>query len=398
MHLTGGVVHSLQRLMHSTNQVAHLTRIVAHFLPQVVHLLQKVMHLVRFSSLRTMNICLLFEYLLYCLQTKMGVVYMKVLKKWSPPIKLRKYEVLQRRLRTNHPKMPTILSELNKRKSGYHGELSLHYPLTFLHDKDYYVLHGLRLPNHIGHFFQIDTLLYSSTFISIPEVKSHKGILTFDENFKQLLQNVDGTRIGYEDPNIQIDRHVLQLEHWLKHNGFPPIPIEPLIVISNPSTIIETTGDPKNYTHIIHKNQLPFKIFEFETKYQRHAFSKQEMNRLGRELLKQHTPEQFDILKHLNIHPREILPGVHCPQCNHLSIDRQYRKWKCPQCMLVSKTAFIEALKEYCLLFGPSITNKQCKYFLNLSSRTLVTNLLTSLNLPYSGENRGRIYYLDGLL
>lgn len=317
-------------------------------------------------------------------------------KERSIPLKLQKVEALARRLPVSHPKRALIEQELYNRRSGYRGEQSINYYLTFLPEKEYYILHSLRLPNHVGTFFQIDTMLISPYFITIIEVKNHGGTIRFDAKFNQLIQtHSNGNMKAYEDPISQVMRHQSQLKIWLQNNKFTGIPIHPLVVISNPSTIIETTGNSNHFKQIIHRTYLTFKMKELEKLYKVERFTKKEMTRLAKKLIKQHVPEKYNILHHFNIRPEEILTGVHCPKCSFLPMTRCYGKWICPSCKYSSKKAYEDSIMDYTLLLRTTITNKQLCDFLEVTSRTVATKLLRSMNLPHSGNTKGRVYYLE---
>lgn len=156
---------------------------------------------------------------------------------------------------------------MNKRRSGYLGECSLDYYLSFLKDQDYRILHGLRLLNEKQKYFQIDTLILTTTVLLPIEIKNYSGTITFDHQFQQLIQTKGGVEKAYEDPLLQIDRHQTQLKNWLTTNKFPGFPIVPLVVISNPSTIIKLIGNFKEYKSIIRSGNTVIKIEEIERHY-----------------------------------------------------------------------------------------------------------------------------------
>ena len=116
------------------------------------------------------------------------------------------------------------------------------------------------------------------------------------------------------------------------------------------------------------------------------------MNRL---LLKHHTEADFPILEQYNIMKDEILRGVICPHCGKLPIMKVHGNWYCSYCKSKSKEAHIQALKDYQLLFGSTITNSQLRDFLKITSSTAATRLLQSMNLISTGSNKNRVYTLS---
>ncbi|MBS4208010.1 nuclease-related domain-containing protein [Bacillus sp. FJAT-50079] len=319
-------------------------------------------------------------------------------KPLTSPVRLNSFEALSRRFPKIHPKREQVDHELYSRRSGYRGEQSLQYYLSFLPEKEYNIFHDLRLPNHVGTFFQIDALIHCSYFFTLIDVKNHGGTIQFDHHFNQFIQTHSNGKIkAYEDPTSQIMRQRSQFKIWLEKNKFPQSPIYPLIIVSNPSTIIETTGNPQNYQHITHSTHIISKIEEFRKRHHVEHFTKNEMKRLTNRLLKQHTPETFDILHHLNIRPEEILTGVHCPSCSFLPMTRYYGKWVCPSCTFSSSTAYRDSLLDYSLLIKPTITNKELRHFLQIPSRNIATNILNSMNLRHIGSTKGRVYDLSSM-
>ncbi|MEK5389662.1 nuclease-related domain-containing protein [Margalitia sp. FSL K6-0131] len=321
-----------------------------------------------------------------------------IVKERDFPIQIKKLEALQRRIPHFHPKMPDILNKLARRRSGYKGEESIDYHLSFLDDKKYHILHTLRLRNNQNHHFQIDTFIITSSFIAMIEVKSHKGTLIFDHQLQQLIQLYGDKKRAYEDPIIQVKRHKLQLREMLKHYKFPEIPILPLITISNPSTIVETIGHFKEYQWIIRSAKLVFEFQHFEQRYKKEILSKKEITKLSKLLIKKHTPEEYDALKNFNIDVSEILTGVHCPRCFTMPMKRVTGNWVCAACSYTSKTAHLDTLRDYALLVNTTSTKRDLQNFLQLDSRMVMSSIIKSLHLPGSGEGKARRYQLEGIL
>ncbi|WP_157800185.1 nuclease-related domain-containing protein [Sporolactobacillus pectinivorans] len=59
------------------------------------------------------------------------------------------------------------------------GEAAVAYQLGFLPEKEFLILHNLRLRNSLHHF-QMDCLLLNTYFFLIVEVKNIAGTLHFD--------------------------------------------------------------------------------------------------------------------------------------------------------------------------------------------------------------------------
>ncbi|MGG3623493.1 nuclease-related domain-containing protein [Bacillus gobiensis] len=286
--------------------------------------------------------------------------------------------------------------ELLKQKAGYYGEQSLDYHLRFLPDKKYFILQDLRLANKYG-FFQIDTLILSQSFLVILEIKNIKGTIYFDDNFNQLIRSSDGKEEGFSDPLLQIRRQQSELMHWLSNDfkNFPEIPIETFVVISNPSTIIKsTTNNTFLKETVMHGTLLPQKITDLGKKHPPKIIPMKQLKELAHKLKKMHVESNPDLLKRFDIKKSELVKGVYCPKCHSLPMLRKNKAWLCKSCSYSLRDAHIESLKDYALLIGPTITNRQLRDFLYLSSRTTSGYFLKSMNLKHSGNTKGRVYEL----
>lgn len=317
-----------------------------------------------------------------------------ILKPRTIPLSVQKYEALERRIPVNHPKFPLIQENLRKSLAGYKGECALDYPLSFLPEKKYTILHDVRLAiDH--HFFQIDTIILSERFILLLEVKNFAGTIYFDSLFNQLIQTTDETERAYADPLIQIQRHERLFMKWLVKNKLPPIPILSLVVISSSYTIIKTSPEHRNLHQIvIHHDVLPFKINQFEEKYKDTMITEKERRKIGQQISKHHTPANFPILERMQLSKSELLKGVYCPKCGKLPMGRVYGAWFCPHCRHTDNQAHVTSLKDYALLIGPTITNRETQIFLHCSSSSLCKKLLRNMELQSIGQNKGRVYVL----
>ncbi|MCC3356067.1 NERD domain-containing protein [Bacillus sp. REN16] len=316
-------------------------------------------------------------------------------KELKIPRRVRKLKALIKRLVETYPRYQEISDEYGRRMAGYRGEQSLQYYLTFLIEKNYLIFHNLRLPDISGkHYFEIDILLISPTFILIIDAKHYRGELYFDGKFDQLIQTYKDTRKSYQCPVAQITRHQQQLNRILKTFKIPTIPIETLVIFTNPNTIIDASTNFKHYQKVIKSPSFIQKIELYEKRNNQDVFDKKQIQKLSKLLLKHHTPHDEDILKHFGITPASLIKGVFCPKCGRLPMVRSERLWHCPACKLSSNSAYHDAIEDYALLIGNTITNQQLREFLNLKSRTAAKNILKSLNLKYDGDQRHRVYHL----
>ncbi|CAM3902928.1 nuclease-related domain-containing protein [Mesobacillus zeae] len=135
-----------------------------------------------------------------------------IVKPRKVPLKIEILEALLRRLPFNHPKIPTIQTALTNRKAGYKGELESDYHLSLLPEKDYFILHDIRLP-HNDTFFQIDSLIICPGFILILDVKNFYGTIHLHPKSDQMVREYEGKEQGFSNPLVQAKRHL-----YLFHN------------------------------------------------------------------------------------------------------------------------------------------------------------------------------------
>ncbi|USK33747.1 NERD domain-containing protein [Bacillus sp. F19] len=312
------------------------------------------------------------------------------------PIKLRKLEALLRRLPSNHLKRSKIEEEYAKIRAGYRGEKSIDYYLNAMDEKRFFIFHDIRLQHCNNEYFQIDILLLTSNYLVILEIKNMNGTLCFDQKFHQLIRALNGKEEAFPDPITQVKRQKKHLHQWLISNHFPSLPIYPLIVISNPATLIKSIPAYSDEVtrKVIHASQLHSKIEQINQRVKDDVLSTREVNKLSRLLLKLHSPHNPDILSHFQLQEKDLLRGIQCPNCNNLEMLRVNGSWTCSSCKISSKDAHLAALDDYCLLISATITNQELRNFLKITSVSSAAYLLKQLKLETTGSYRHRKYHL----
>jgi hypothetical protein len=318
-----------------------------------------------------------------------------LVKDRSKSLRIKKLEVFQRRLNQNHPKLLTISDELGGRLAGHHGEQSNDYFLKPFLSKGYSILHDLRLAAHDS-FFQIDTLLISTRYILILEIKYITGTLHFDHLNQVIRARDDGSEEAFQNPIYQVKRQRSHLTDWLSRNRVPNIPIHSLVVMSNPRTIIKSLPSHKDVLqYVTHSPYLQERIQVFDKMHSVEKLTKKEISKLSKMLVRQHIPDNPDLLKRYQIKEKDIIKGVYCTECFYMPVVRKYGTWYCSKCSLKSMNLHLPTLEDYALLYGTSISNKGACDFLQISSRHVATRIFSSMNLPYTGSGKGRRYQLQ---
>lgn len=309
----------------------------------------------------------------------------------TKPIPLQQAEALEKRLRTDHEKMPEIKNNIKILKSGYNGEKEINYQLGQIPQHKYHIFHDLRLP--IGEaFFQIDVLLLSPTILINLDGKNHSGKITIEKN--QMIQEAFDTREIYENPISQINRHKILLKNWIEDNHLPPVFMDNLVCFSRSSSeIVITPGYREAENKICKSHDLIKKIEELEMHHKKIWVSEQDILKLSSLFLRNHIPKREEILKVFQIPESDIITGVQCPECLLAPMIYNKHKWICNTCKCISKDAHIRAIYDYFLLFKPSFSNSEIRNFLKISSPRAVTYLLSFLNLPRLGYTSDTVYH-----
>ncbi|MEG9295618.1 hypothetical protein V6B33_04075 [Mangrovibacillus sp. Mu-81] len=145
---------------------------------------------------------------------------------------------------------------------------------------------------------------------------------------------------------------------------------------------------------IIHKQMLPNIINKIADSVQEQSYMDRDLKKLIRLLKKKHESANQSILERLNISSSEIITGVMCEKCSYSPLNRIHGTWFCSKCKNRDAEGHIKALRDYELIIGPRITNRELRSFLHFNSRHAASRLLKSLNLPTTGTKKGTTYDL----
>ncbi|WP_078577791.1 nuclease-related domain-containing protein [Salipaludibacillus agaradhaerens] len=305
------------------------------------------------------------------------------------PVPLLQLDSLLRRLPPSHPKTSTVAEMLAKYKKGYRGELALDYYLDYLELDTCFIINDLRLPDGMSRFFQLDTLLLTPTFFCIFEIKNLSGVLSFDTSLNQMRRTIHGETEGYLDPISQVQMQHVHLRRLLKKYRFPQITINPFVVISHPTTIIENRN-----SSVLHAHAVLATISELGKESSKHPLQFNMLHDLNKKLLELHVPKRLDVLKEFNIDKNELIFGVRCEKCREYGMRRHYAVWICDFCGYQSRLAHLLALEDYSLLINNVITNKHARIFLKVDSRNAITYLFKTMNVQLIGKYNYSAYRL----
>jgi hypothetical protein len=315
-----------------------------------------------------------------------------IIKERIYPIRLRMYEALFNRLKENCSRRGEIEEDYKGWRAGYKGELQTDYRLSFLPEKDYWILRDLRLKDGIWHF-QIDTLIITHRYILLIETKNYSGTIYFEKDSEQMIQTKQDKEKAFDNPVLQVNKQKWHLKRWLVAHNFKVPPIFTMVVISNPATIIKT-NDPKLYKYVVKGDVLVDRIKKMDSANLNDSFTEKEIKKLSKTLIKNHTLHYPQLLKTYSLTEADLHKGVQCPSCSAFGMRRMNRKWVCYNCSFHSRTAHLRSVAEFFLLIKPTLTNSELSEFLLLQNPRTIGNMLSLMNLTISGSKKGRVYHM----
>ncbi|WP_316569962.1 nuclease-related domain-containing protein [Neobacillus sp. YIM B06451] len=315
-----------------------------------------------------------------------------LIKARGVPIWIQCLEALLRLLPQNHRLVPEIHRNLKNRRKGYNGEKSSDYYASLLDQKEFLILHDLTLFHKKLHF-QIDTLILTTRFFLIIEIKSLEGELFFNHMTCQLTVSRHETVTGTDNPLIQALNHCTQLRGWLETHKLKQMPIEHLAIISNSRSVIRCSNY-ETARHVGTDKSLPLKVMELSKRYKEELFTDKELKKIAKAFKKAHSPQPINIMGFYKLKREELLKYIACPNCGCRPMVRVRGLWHCEKCFAYSKDAHVEVITDHLLVKGNRITNKECRDLLGISSVKLANKLLTGMNLHKEGNTRNRSYSL----
>ncbi len=287
------------------------------------------------------------------------------------PLPLQMLDALIPRLPSNHPQLKDLRIDAAKLQKGYNGERKLDYHIEGLSD-DFTIMADVCFSLH-NKQTQIDSLIVSDHAIFIVEVKSFTGIITFDTTLRQCYRDIEGDIERYKYPITQVQTVQANLLRFLQIAKQSGLPIYYFVAFSERSTYIKVKGEENSLKNIVtYVEDIPHQVRRLnEELASKHPIEKSShsRNKVVQHIMRNCEDFMIDIMKKYQIHPSEILSGVQCPQCNFLGMKRKTGNWYCPSCSATCNNAHEKALQDFKILFNETLTNPQCRQFLQLNSR-----------------------------
>lgn len=308
-----------------------------------------------------------------------------ILKDRSEPREILQLESLLQRVPIVHPLFPHWTEQLRRMSAGFHGEQrvdSLFYEIPI--ETPHYFIQDLYIQKPKSSH-QIDTVLVTSRFVLLLEIKSISGELNFDPQLRQFSRtNKDGSVDGMNNPDDQIRRHEKFVQQFLASQKVS-LPVIGVIVFTYPSSIVNSR--PKNRI-IIQSSGLPFLMDQLLVKYPDELLNTRKARQLAGRLLQLHSERP---LRRIEV-PVSLRRGVLCGKDCGGTMNLNWRKWTCDKCSRIDRYAHFETLLQYRVLISPTITNSEFREFTGIESVATASKLIRIANMPSVGSFRDRIY------
>ncbi|MDQ0352359.1 hypothetical protein J2R98_002203 [Alkalibacillus filiformis] len=309
----------------------------------------------------------------------------------SKPPELEQLEALVPRYKGKDQTYQTIQERLGKELAGYKGERSLHYYIKLLKLNNHFLLFGFRAKG-IDSYFQIDSMLITQSFILIIEAKHLKGTLSINEAGQLIQETEDYTEV-YQNPLTQANIQRYQLTHLLSQRELDLLPIYTCVTFTHPKSILNIN---KNSVDIFPSQNLPSYIYKVLSQNKKPIISNQKAHSIATTLKFQHSPKNNNLINYYGITDHLVRKGVWCTACQKIMMIRIHGNWHCPKCNHKDKTAHMQALREFSILYDrQQITNKEARTFLKIESESTAKRLLSKFDRI--GDTKGSLYLLNSL-
>ncbi|WP_261369568.1 nuclease-related domain-containing protein [Siminovitchia fortis] len=294
-----------------------------------------------------------------------------------------------KRLHPRHEAIPILTAKASSLEAGISGEIKLAETLRkHSFPFEHRVFHDLSLVSSA--LFQIDTLFLTRFYAVVFEVKNIGGRLEFKDDPPQLVRRRETGEVdGFESPAAQVERNGDLLELWLKGHGIQ-IPVYRIVVLAYPKQIIDKAPAK---TQVLFPNYVPPFIHALPRKQA--ILDSKTFRWLTAKLLNSHINYiPRPVCDIYNIPPRDIQTGVICSHCDAIGMVKIKRSWRCRSCGSLDHKAHERGVREWFLIMGREMTNKDCREFLRVDMNT-ASRILCSMDLNSIGSCRYRKYTIN---
>ncbi|AQQ53951.1 nuclease-related domain-containing protein [Planococcus lenghuensis] len=307
-----------------------------------------------------------------------------LVKMRGEPADKERLEVLMRRF----PGSDALEKEYQSVCAGVGGEERFDYYMEQCEPKfPHLILHDVSLESVFP--FQLDSVMITPWCIYVFEVKNLGGRTQIRQNPQQAVQlKEDGSRAGIKSPLEQMETHSWLFEEWLMRHKLI-VPLRSILVFSYAKQIPENI--PSSQV-VLFSHQLP--LFMSRLAEEAWMMHPAEMQKIADELIRFHRPfvhPPFHLDKRFPI--SRMKTGVWCNACGRLGMKRLHGCWICG-CGAKEKAAHERTVRDWLLITGEPITNRDAREMLGLTSVHAAGRLLRSMDLERIGTFRDSKYLL----
>lgn len=311
--------------------------------------------------------------------------------KRNQPALLRGIPRLIARIPPDHRKVNYLREQLYRIGAGYSGECNVDsYIERSRFPKSTKIFTDVHLRISPKFTFQIDTLIITERYVLIVEVKNIKGTIRFVQNPPHLEQVLEtGHEAVIDCPVYQIESNKLNLDEWFFQRGINLKTIG-LVVLANPNTKVKDV--PQDFP-IIYKKQIPFYLQSLRRSEP--VLSPAQINEISRKIaIEQQEFNPFPLCSYFNIDHQDLRTGFVCHYCNQLLQRKSSRTWCCQSCEKDVKNPYESGISDWFMLVKNSLTNEECRKFLDLKDSNAARYVLSTSLLVKKGKSTRTFYIL----
>lgn len=235
---------------------------------------------------------------------------------------------------------------------------------------------------------QMDRLIITASGIVILEIKNIRGTVHFKNNPRRT--NDKGEVQAFTHPEIQLGQYIRAMHHFLNDHNMA-VPIYGAIVFPFNNVAIHRKGDG---LPIVMGRELLIYLYKIIEKNMGMAMN--EITNIILSQLQHRNP--FPLCRYYQLEVNALQRAVYCENCGYFGMEKLKRTWFCPRYQHQCTYAHIQALKDYYMLVGHTITNRECRAFLMLECKHVTKRLLQKILRTRCNSGKLTKYDLSSLL
>ncbi|MFJ8065511.1 NERD domain-containing protein [Psychrobacillus sp. NPDC096426] len=273
-------------------------------------------------------------------------------------------------------------------EAGFHGETRTDRSLREVQfPTEVYIIPDFHMKVHHNRYIQIDTLIITSSYILIIEVKNMIGTINFKTSPSQIVRILNDEITPFKCPIVQLERNQDGLQIWRDQNNWN-IPIYTALVFASDKAIIENAPSNKNILFI--KN-LPLYIQKLNKIPP--TLSKEQFRRLIQKLLQKNIRfVEKPLCEKFEINLNELKKGILCSHCGDQLYRLTERKWICSRCGKQDNDPIPQNIEDLFILIKPEITMKECEQLLQPKSRFMLNYTFKKMQLIKTEKGNSTTY------